>query len=333
MTERVIGSTGSKRRRRFMIGPLLLIAACRADVHGWRAGRTRRRRVRARQERRRRSRRRAGRLEQRLRPDSRCDRQGNDDKCIALGAVECAFVSDLEATRSSPPGVRRTTSTSRAGGTRPERAAEGRDHQRLRGEVHRRGGADPLLRCRPVCPERIGRLRLLVLPDPVGTNADGTFTGIHVGTPSTPGDILILGTFTRVERRRTSACSSGSARAATPLPTAPSKDRPEPSATAFRARRTTQGCGTVNNGLDPRCLALYAMAGPGGQIPSGGFVEGGINLTDIGLAGCFSSFLAETRSSPSVDRDAEGLRRSAVSRPATQPSTTTPGTSARRRSR
>ena len=28
MTERVIGPTGSKRRRRFMVGPLLLIAAC-----------------------------------------------------------------------------------------------------------------------------------------------------------------------------------------------------------------------------------------------------------------------------------------------------------------
>ena len=28
MTERVIGPTGSKRRRRFMVGPILLIAAC-----------------------------------------------------------------------------------------------------------------------------------------------------------------------------------------------------------------------------------------------------------------------------------------------------------------
>ena len=47
----------------------------------------------------------------------------------------------------------------------------------------------------------------------------------------------------------------------------------------------------------------YDDKGTGGadnDIPAGGFVEAGINLTDLGLDGsCFASFLAETRSSPS----------------------------------
>src|SRR4051812_2399445 len=42
--------------------------------------------------------------------------------------------------------------------------------------------------------------------------------------------------------------------------------------------------------------------GANNVIPAGGMVEGGIDLTALGLAdGCFSSFVAETRSSPSAD--------------------------------
>ena len=33
---------------------------------------------------------------------------------------------------------------------------------------------------------------------------------------------------------------------------------------------------------------------------AGGMLEGGIDLTDLGLTGCFSSFMAETRSSPQI---------------------------------
>jgi uncharacterized repeat protein (TIGR01451 family) len=43
-------------------------------------------------------------------------------------------------------------------------------------------------------------------------------------------------------------------------------------------------------------------SGTDNDIPAGGMVEGGINLTDLNLDdGCFASFLAETRSSPSED--------------------------------
>jgi uncharacterized repeat protein (TIGR01451 family) len=42
--------------------------------------------------------------------------------------------------------------------------------------------------------------------------------------------------------------------------------------------------------------------GASNDIPAGGMVEGGIDLTELGLdKGCFASFLAETRSSPSED--------------------------------
>ena len=42
--------------------------------------------------------------------------------------------------------------------------------------------------------------------------------------------------------------------------------------------------------------------GANNDIPAGGFVEGGINLTALGLDdGCVATFLAETRSSPSPD--------------------------------
>lgn len=63
-----------------------------------------------------------------------------------------------------------------------------------------------------------------------------------------------------------------------------------------------KGCITVN---DTDILSPWAYTGAeadySGAIRSGGFVEGAINLSDLGLDGCFSSFIAETRSSPQVD--------------------------------
>src|SRR5205814_503218 len=44
------------------------------------------------------------------------------------------------------------------------------------------------------------------------------------------------------------------------------------------------------------------VAGADNDIPAGGMVEGGIDLTALGLDdGCFAAFTAETRSSPSAD--------------------------------
>ncbi|MEW6225853.1 MAG: hypothetical protein AB1627_14610, partial [Chloroflexota bacterium] len=77
---------------------------------------------------------------------------------------------------------------------------------------------------------------------------------------------------------------------------------------------TGGSCATAPNG-DARC-AIAATSStnpawafddkfadePADDIPAGGMVEGGIDLTALGLdAGCFASFVAETRSSPSPD--------------------------------
>ena len=53
------------------------------------------------------------------------------------------------------------------------------------------------------------------------------------------------------------------------------------------------GCPTVNN-TSIEVPWAYAFKG----ASTGGFYEGGVNLSQIGQAGCFSSFPAETRSSP-----------------------------------
>ena len=45
---------------------------------------------------------------------------------------------------------------------------------------------------------------------------------------------------------------------------------------------------------------LFKGESIGGWIPLGGFFEGGIDLTANEIEGCFSTFLAETRSSPEM---------------------------------
>src|SRR5262249_44545520 len=50
--------------------------------------------------------------------------------------------------------------------------------------------------------------------------------------------------------------------------------------------------GTVTSPWD-----YTAKDGTVGAFPTGSFFEGGINMSTFGLAGCFTSFLAETRSS------------------------------------
>ncbi len=62
------------------------------------------------------------------------------------------------------------------------------------------------------------------------------------------------------------------------------------------------GCNTVNS---TTIKSPWAYQGKGSTaaanvIYGGGFMEGGIDLGALGLQGCFSSFMAETRSSPSL---------------------------------
>jgi hypothetical protein len=65
-------------------------------------------------------------------------------------------------------------------------------------------------------------------------------------------------------------------------------------------------CATVNPAggeVAPWPFTPKANQGPPGFFPKGTFYEGGLNLTELipGFPGCFSSFLAETRASQSVD--------------------------------
>jgi hypothetical protein len=63
-------------------------------------------------------------------------------------------------------------------------------------------------------------------------------------------------------------------------------------------------CATVN---DTTVESPWPYSGKGepqaDAINAGGLMEGGINLSDFGLEGCFSSFMATTRSAPSITAD------------------------------
>jgi hypothetical protein len=165
---------------------------------------------------------------------------------------------------------------------------------------------------------------------PVGTNTDGTFSGNHtvpVDTgndgfcgisgrtnpvcPSggsrdandTAGDILILSTFTQggavttVRIFEWVGAPYGNATAADTVygPVGSFGD-------CVPGTSTDNGCATVNDTtIESPWSYLGKSEVSSNEIASGGFLEGGINLTALHLGGCFSSFLAETRSAPSVD--------------------------------
>jgi hypothetical protein len=134
--------------------------------------------------------------------------------------------------------------------------------------------------------------------NPVAAEDDGTFSGSHTGTLLIPGDVLILGTFTqggatttvRVFQWVGSGGSDGSL------------DDNATLGDCSVALSGDQGCGTVNDTTIPTGGWAYQgkASSAANVILSGGFVEGGINLSDLGLEGCFSSFMAETRSSPEI---------------------------------
>jgi hypothetical protein len=134
--------------------------------------------------------------------------------------------------------------------------------------------------------------------DQVQAEDDGTFSGSHTGTLLTPGDVLVLGTFTqggatttvRVFKWVGSGGTDGSLDADATL------------GDCAVALSGDQGCGTVNDTTIPTGGWAYQgkASSAANVILSGGFVEGGINLSALGLEGCFSSFMAETRSSPEI---------------------------------
>ncbi|HET8782003.1 MAG TPA: hypothetical protein VFM63_06275 [Pyrinomonadaceae bacterium] len=72
--------------------------------------------------------------------------------------------------------------------------------------------------------------------------------------------------------------------------------------TGFGCTNSPLFCAEVNTAPTPSPWAYTPSQGPANIFPTGAFFEGGINLTQLGITNvCFSSFLAETRSSTSVD--------------------------------
>jgi hypothetical protein len=72
--------------------------------------------------------------------------------------------------------------------------------------------------------------------------------------------------------------------------------------TGFGCSASPLFCAEVNDAATPSPWAYTPSKGPANIFPKGGFFEGGVNLSQLGISNvCFASFLAETRSSQSVD--------------------------------
>ena len=124
--------------------------------------------------------------------------------------------------------------------------------------------------------------------------ADGTFTGTHA-----IGDILILGTFTQGGATSTIRVFRWVGTGGNESGTIQGPDGTFGDCVPGSANDS--GCATVNNtSIEVPWMYTFKGASESGWVPAGGFFEGGVNLTDLGLEGCFSSFLAETRSSPEI---------------------------------
>ncbi len=227
------------------------------------------------------------------------DDTGNDDKCVALGAVECAWVHDPEG-----------KSVYTTGGSKDDL-----DIPNWRYTDSSVPDADEILDAYAIKYSNghqflyFGADRLAVngskdfgfwfFHSPVGLNTDGTFSGQHT-TPSggQRGDLLILGTFTQggaaTNIRVFEWVGSGG-------DTNGVLDLVGAFGDCSAGGGASGGCGTVSNTSVPAPWPYQAKsASTAGYLPDGGLLEGGIDLTALGLEGCFSSFLAETRSSPEV---------------------------------
>ncbi|HEX5015240.1 MAG TPA: prealbumin-like fold domain-containing protein [Candidatus Limnocylindrales bacterium] len=128
-------------------------------------------------------------------------------------------------------------------------------------------------------------------------NANGTF-----GSPHAVGDILVLSNFTNGGVVGTIKVykwvgSGGDTNGTLQLLAAEGE-----CATTVGNPLLHDSCGESNTTGKPSPWFYDAKSGPDNTFPQGSFYEGGINLSSLGLAGtCISSFIAETRSSQSVD--------------------------------
>src|SRR3990172_783417 len=192
---------------------------------------------------------------------------GADDKCIALGAVECAWVLDAFAAKYIDSST---------------------DHELLFFGADRwstNGAKD---------------FGFWFFHDQISLNPDGTFSGNHTrpdpGTGAR-GDILMLGTFSQGGAVTTLRVFEW---VGTGGDTNGTLDSLGTFGDCGAGGGSAEGCNTVNNTTVPSPWD-YQGAASGAAADTfyaGAFMEGGIDLTALGLEGCFRSFMAETRSSP-----------------------------------
>jgi len=118
-----------------------------------------------------------------------------------------------------------------------------------------------------------------LLQGAVGMNPDGTFFGSHV-----VGDILILSDFTGGGGVSTIGVYRwDGVGVLTSIPVDPNS--------AFAI---------VNSVATASPWPYFPKYGSAGTFPVGAFFEGGADLAALGITGCFSTFLAETRSSAAL---------------------------------
>jgi hypothetical protein len=131
---------------------------------------------------------------------------------------------------------------------------------------------------------------------PVSLNDDGTFSGVH-----TVGDVLLLSTFTGGGATTTVRVFSWVGTGGNTNNTLESGGEFADCVGSTPAQ-TASGCATVNNSTvqSPWAYQSKISGSPANTLYAGGLMEGGVDLTTLGLQGCFSNFLAETRSSPEI---------------------------------
>lgn len=125
-----------------------------------------------------------------------------------------------------------------------------------------------------------------LLQGDIGLNLDGTFYGDHV-----VGDILILSTLLG---------GGGNVYILVYKWVGPAGS---PSALELVAADSTQALAIVNITPEFSPWPYIPKVGMPGTFPIGAFFEGGVDLNALGVVGCFTSFLCETRSSAELSAE------------------------------
>ncbi|HET9564071.1 MAG TPA: SpaA isopeptide-forming pilin-related protein [Mycobacterium sp.] len=292
MATRILGPTDSRRRRRFLLGPVLLVTVVALlftvgaqAVHA------------------------EGIFELDKNAVNSVATPGNDwdqvfantaNNCSALGAIACTFVHDPEGTTIFQTGgskdINDIPQWRYTGGSVPDKdeltnayAAMyvGPAGSGLAGHQIIYFGADRFAN------NGDSVIGFWFFKNDISLNADGTFSGVH-----SVGDILLISDFSGGGGTTTIGAfewvgSGGSDGALNSLGTSLADCVPGPAA-------GDAGCATVNSSPTPSPWPYTPKSGPANIFPSGSFFEGGVDLTQLEVEGCFSSFLAETRSSTSL---------------------------------